>query len=313
MKKLIMILALAAAVFCSGAEKRGELNSILASVNGVPVSLQDVLAVTRDKEFRARSSSSGAELEKQILDIRRKAVDDLIDRKLIIEDYAGQSFKIPERDIENAVDEIAERMGIRSRAGFEQSLRRQGSSIDEVRKHVRETMIVQLMLHREYMAVRSVTPEKMYSFYKEKIVKKQGSGSVELAMILLDAAGKSRAGMIAKELKKDPARFAELARKWSSGPGSEEGGRLGRIECRLLRPEFAKALVTPEKDKIYGPLETPEGVVFLKVLQYVPPAQVSYRESIPEIRRQLEAEQRHSSRVEYTKRLRKNAIIRYFF
>ena len=314
--KKIASFALSALLFCAlpcFGKERGELNSILGSVNGSPISLQDVLPLTRAEEYRAFSTRSGDSLKKRIIEIRREAVDELIDRKLIIEDYGGKKFELTERDIENAVDEVAQRAGVRSRSEFLRLLRQQGSSIEEVRKNVRDVMIVQLMLHREFIASRSITPEMMFDYYKKNIEKAGGSGSVELAMILLGDKNKSEASRIAAELKKNPGSFEALSTKWSEGPGKEDGGRLGRIECRLLRPEFSGILTRPEQGRVYGPVTTPEGIVFLKVLAYAPPVKKTFKESIPEIRRALEAEQRKESRKKYTQRLRKEAIIRYFF
>ncbi len=211
------------------------------------------------------------------------------------------------------MDEVAQRMGVRSRSEFLRVLRQQGSSIEEVRKHVRDVMIVQLMIHRELVAYSSMTPEMMFAHYTKNVEKTGGSGSVELAMILLGDKNKGEAPKIAAALKKDPGSFAALSAKWSEGPGKEDGGRLGKIECRLLRPEFAGVLTRPEQGKVYGPVATPEGTVFLKVLAYAPPVKKTFRESIPEIRRALEAEQRKESKRKYTQRLRKEAIIRYFF
>lgn len=313
MKKIASFVVLLFCVLACSGKERGELNSILGSVNGSPISLQDVLPLTRAEEYRAFSTRSGASLKKRIIEIRREAVDELIDRKLILEDYAGKKFEITERDIENSVDEVAQRMGVRSRDEFLRLLRQQGSSIEEVRKNVRDVMIVQLMLHREFVAARSITPEMMFAYYKKNIEKTASSGSVELAMILLGEKNKAEAPGIAAALKKDPGSFAALSTKWSEGPGKEDGGRLGKIECRLLRPEFAGVLARPEQGKVYGPVTTPEGIVFLKVLAYTPPVRKTFRESIPEIRRTLEAEQRKESRKKYTQRLRKEAIIRYFF
>ena len=67
------------------------------------------------------------------------------------------------------------------------------------------------------------------------------------------------------------------------------------------------------KGKIYGPLKTAEGTVFLQVLDLTKPQERSFKESLPEIRKKLEAEQRTAAKKNYTQRLRKNAIIRYFF
>ena len=311
-KKYTVILLIATGIFCSGAD-RNEMNSILASVNGKPISLQDILPLTRAEEFRVFSSCVGEELQKRILEIRRRAADELIDRKLILEDYAGKSFELSDKDIESALDDMAEKSGLRSRAEFRDALRKQGTDIEDVKKNIRETMIVQLMLHREYLKVKAVTPEKMYAIYLKNQKAAKDNSSVELAMILLDKSNSSRSQFIAEELNKNPSRFAALAAQYSSGPGREEGGRLGKIRSDLLRPEFARVLQSPEIDKVYGPIATPEGTVFLKVLSCTSLQQQSFKESLPAIREQLEKEQRRESRKNYTQRLRKNAIIRYFF
>jgi parvulin-like peptidyl-prolyl isomerase len=289
------------------------MNSILASVNGTPISLQDILPLTRAAEFRVFSSCVGEELQKRILEIRRRAADELIDRKLILEDYAGKSFELSDKDIESALDDMAEKSGLRSRTEFRDALRKQGSDIEEVKKNIRESMIVQLMLHREYLTVKSITPEKMYALYLRNREAAKGNSSVELAMILLDKSNSSRSQYVAEELNKNPSRFAALAAQYSSGPGKEEGGKLGKIRSDLLRPEFARVLKFPEINKVYGPIATPEGTVFLKVLSCTSLQQKSFKESLPEIREQLEKGQRRESRKNYIQRLRKNAIIRYFF
>ena len=312
-KKYTALLLLATGMLSPGAEKRNEMNSILASVNGIPISLQDILPLTGAEEFRAFSSCTGIELQKRILEIRRRAANELIDRKLILEDYAGKNFELSERDIESALDDMAEKSGLRSRAEFRDALRKQGTDIESVRKNIRESMIVQLMLHREYLTIKSVTPEKMYELYLKNQKAAKDSSSVELAMILLDRSNAPQSGYIAGELNKDPSRFAALAAQYSAGPGREEGGKLGRINSDLLRPEFARVLRSPQVNKIYGPIATPEGTVFLKVLSCTSLQQKSFKESLPEIRKQLEQEQRRESKKKYTQRLRKNAIIRYFF
>ena len=62
-----------------------QINSVLASVNGEPVSLEDILPATRQQEYQAYAAYSGDRLYEAIRSIRRKAVDDLINRKLLID------------------------------------------------------------------------------------------------------------------------------------------------------------------------------------------------------------------------------------
>ena len=70
-----------------------EVNSVLASVNGEPISLWDVLPATRQQEYQAYAAYSGDRLYEAIRQIRRKTVDDLIDRKLLIADYRDKPFE----------------------------------------------------------------------------------------------------------------------------------------------------------------------------------------------------------------------------
>ena len=93
-----MFAVIAAAVmladFCGAAPtdpvvKRTEdrLNAVLATVNGEPISLGDVLQITEAKEFQAASAFTGETLAKAVYALRLEAVDELIDNKLILADF----------------------------------------------------------------------------------------------------------------------------------------------------------------------------------------------------------------------------------
>ena len=287
---------------------------MLASVNGKPITLNDILPYTRNSEYRAYASNSGKALEREILSIRREAVDRLIDRELILADYAGQRFEITHRDIENALDETAERMGFRSRNAFAARLRQQGSSIEEMRQRVKEHMIVQLMLHRQYtISAPPPTPEMIYNYYHEHYAKKQAQVNIELAMIMLDKKDPAVIKEVSARLAENPDSFAELAAKHTIGPGRENGGNLGMISRDLLRKEFADLITVPEKGKVYGPAETPEGTAFIRVLSFTSGKAETLQKATPEIRKHFEQIRREESRKAYTGRLRQNAIVRYFF
>ena len=314
---------MAAATLC-GAEQPYELkpdnqlevNSVLASVNGEPISLWDVLPATRQQEYQAYAAYSGDRLYEVIRQIRRKTVDDLIDRKLLIADYRDKPFEISNQEIEAELDNIAERMGYRARSEFIREAREAGSSLEKIRKNVEESLIVQLMIFRRIHVAENVTPKEIYEYYKahsEEFVKPE---TIELGLLLLSPDRKDLEAVtaeISKKLAADPENFAALARQYSSGPDAENGGNLGLIERRRLRPEFAAAIPSPEKGKVCGPIRTGDGVSFLKVLNHNPAERREFRKLTPEIRRRIEQDKREKIREEDVKQLRQNAIIRYFF
>lgn len=293
-----------------------QINSVLASVNGDPVSLEDILPATRQQEYQAYAAYSGDRLYEAIRSIRRKAVDDLIDRKLVIADYRRQPFEIPNQQIEEELDNVAERMGYRSRAEFIRQARQAGSSIEKLRQQVEENMIVQLMIYRRYLVAQNITPREVYEYFQKHRAEFIRPESLELGMILLPKDSselEATAAKVGEALKADPGRFAELARLHSAGPGAENGGSLGRIERRRLRPEFAAAITDPAPGRIYGPVRTEEGIFFLKVIAHSAEEQSDFHRQAPEIRARMEAELREKSRARYLEELRKEAILRYFF
>lgn len=292
------------------------LNAVLATVNGEPISLGDVLPLTQAREYQAAAAYSGAALEKEICKLRLEAVDDLIDNKLIVADYATKSFTIPERDVDAAIDEASIQMGCRSRGELVKKLREGGSSLEEFRKRVREQLIVQLMLHREYHASNFITPEDLHRYYREHKEEFSRQERIELAMLQLSAKGPEVENLvreISEKLAADPGTFPDLVLRFSSGPGRSDGGRLGSIERRRLRAEFASALgKNPTAGAVYGPLRTADGIFWLKVVSCQPGEMIPFERSGAEIRRRLEIELRRKCRSRYCARLRKNAIIRYF-
>lgn len=292
------------------------LNAVLATVNGEPISLGDILPITQAKELQAAAAYSGEALEREICRLRLEAVEDLIDKKLILADYATKNFTIPERDVDAALDEASIQIGCRSRTELVKKLRELGSSPEEFRQRVREQLIVQVMLHREYHASNFITPEELHRYYVEHREEFSRPERIELAMLQLSPAREDvekTVREISDRLRSNPEAFPDLVRRFSSGPGRGDGGNLGGIERKRLRPEFAAALGNaPAPGSIHGPLRTADGIFWLKVIRWQPAEVIPFERSGAVIRRRLEAELRRRCRISYCTRLRRGAIIRYF-
>ena len=290
-------------------------NSILASVDGKVITLMGILPATKMNEIRAAHAYSGKKLEEEIYRIRLAAVDKFIDRQLIIADYRNQNFKIPAKDIEAQIDNIAAQTGANSRKDFVAYLRKNKTTFEEFYKTVEENMAIELMKFRNYKAKDIVTPSDLYKYFKKNENKFSTPSKISLALIMI-----SKKEDIAKiketifqELKKSPENFALLAQKYSIGPAANTGGNIGTFEVSNLRKEFAIAIGNkPQKNKIYGPIETSDGFAYLKVLNFNPSTKADFKIALPEIKRLFSIQQRKQAEKEYTERLRSKAVIRYF-
>ncbi len=293
-----------------------QVNSILASVNGEPVSLVDILPSTRNSEFQAYAVYTGERYEEEVRKIRMKAVDDRINQLLVLEAYKAHPFQVPKQAIEEELDHIAERMGVRSRQEFTRKLRDSGTTIETLRKDVEEYMTVQIMIFDRTRIENNITPRDIFEYYQARKEEFVTPEKLELAMIMLGAADpdlEAKIKTMSAELAASPESFGELAKRYSIGPAPAGGGRLGEIERRRLRPEFAAAMPEFETGKVYGPIRTADGVSFLRILSHTPESRGDFKALSQEIRRKMELEQREKIRNDYVNKLREKAIIRYFF
>ncbi|MBR3943325.1 MAG: SurA N-terminal domain-containing protein [Clostridia bacterium] len=104
------IFLLTAAIFCisllqaQGKQVLGaqtQRDSILASVNGESITLQDVMLETNADEAKLASLYNGEDLVRKIEEIRRKVLENLINRKLIYATYKKEPFDIPSQHVED--------------------------------------------------------------------------------------------------------------------------------------------------------------------------------------------------------------------
>jgi hypothetical protein len=291
-----------------------EINAVLATVNDQPVFLGDVLPLTRTAEYQAHAALKGVELENRIKELRRLAVQDIIDRRLLLAAYAEKPFKLPDGMVEQRLDDHAARLGCNSRQAFAALLRKENTSVEELRKYITEQLTAELTLYREVQPQIHVSPQEVFEYYQKNQKSYSAAETFELAMILLDKElSENDMKHIGEDILKNPADFSSSAKKYSKGPNAANGGDLGKIERSLLRKEFADALKKPEVGKIYGPLATTDGTVFLKLYGYQQESKTPFREVAPEIKKMLEKQKREAVIQKYLKKLRSDAVIRTFF
>ena len=309
---LLAVCGFAAELQLPEPDRKREVNSILASVNGEPISLFDVLPRTREQETLALALYPVEELPRRIMELRRQAVDELIDRKLIIADYRQQTFRVPPQEIDREMDKIADRLGCRSRSDFVRKLQENNSDVEQLRREIEEYYAIELMLHRAQQTGRQPTPAELHAYYEENRDKFDAPDEIELALIQLKTDDAALAETLAAQLAASPDDFAVLADRHSVAAAGSAGGKLGRLEFSRLRPEFQAALDPIEPGRVYGPIVGADGRFFLRVLAFHPGAGSTYQSALPRLREELNTRFREENLREYRQRLREQAVIRYF-
>ena len=138
----------------AGASDRGDaVPSVAASVNGVPILNRSVRDLFGPRERNLRTVFTGEELNKQLGDGRRKALDDLIDRELLIQEFARREYVIPEDMVDERIATIVREDFNGDHAAFITTLNKQNYTEERFRQAERDKIVVQAM---RYSATRDI-------------------------------------------------------------------------------------------------------------------------------------------------------------
>lgn len=142
-----------------------------------------------------------------------------------------------------------------------------------------------------------VTDEESKKFYQENASKFQGDEQRRASHILIGfgasptpaskAEAKKKAEQVLAEVKKNPAKFADLAKKYSQDPGSgEKGGDLGLFARGAMVKPFEDAAYSMKVGDVSGLVESQFGYHIIKLTEIAGKGQ-GYDSLKPQIRAEL--------------------------
>ncbi len=290
------------------------VDSILVSVNGKPISLMDIVNESRPEEVRLSFLYKGDKLYEEVKNLRLRVMNEIIKRYLILDDYERNPYDIPVQLVESMLDDLAESFGCTSRAELVVKARESGTTIDELRRKARERLIIQSMISSYCYRNIHLTPREIHEYYtahKDEFTK---PARVKLAVIYLknDRADLERAREdVEEKVKENKENFARMAHLYTDGLGADNGGDLGWVEEKGLRPEFKDALKTMTVGDISPALVAPEGCYFLQLTGKEEETMQDFKIAGPALYKEIEAKMREEAVTRYVERLKKDAIIRY--
>ena len=293
-----------------------DTSSILAVVNGRAVTLGEVLRESSSAEALARAYAEKGEISGETAKLRQDAVDRIIDRRLLVDEFDRLKLVLAPRYVESMLDDLAENLGCRSRSELAAKAREMNTSIEDLREKAIERLKAEMVIGRMFYAAGEPSPQEMMEYFQNNQGKFSKPERIKLALLLLaENTGLETVEKLQEKLKKSPESFAESVRAFSCGPNREQGGVIGFIERKALRSEFAAALPQGclSANSVYGQVKTAEGTYFLQIAQIEEGFLAQFADHRDEIRKILLKNSREKAVDDLKKRLRKQAVIRYYF
>jgi peptidyl-prolyl cis-trans isomerase SurA len=305
------------ALLCGVAPARAQsaptvVNAIAAIVNEKVITMKDVYQSSREEAeiIERRYARAPKERDERINALLAERTEELIDRELILNEFATLGHPLPESYIENRVAEDIKKSG--DRLTLIKTLQAEGITYESYRQRVKENTIARLMWNAKVPVDPVISPTKIEVYYVDHQDKFKVEDRVKLRIIeLTNAASAGLAKEISKKLD-DGAPFEEMARIYSQASSAVDGGDVGWMSKKMLRDELSKVAFALKPGQRSDPISTSGSVFIIKVEQNEPAHVRSLTEVRQEIEETLKAEETKRLRKQFIDRLKKKAFIRYF-
>jgi peptidyl-prolyl cis-trans isomerase SurA len=311
----------APAFFCYPSPALAETsNRVVAIVNDEVITLYELNGRMKDltgldpAEMRLRD-------EKQYLEARRNILNRLIEDRLTLEKIRQLGVKVTPKQVDSAVERIKKNNGLTQEdliAGLKKSGMTYDSYRDKIKVQIERMELINFAV-KSKIIIREEDITEYYNKHRDEFIVK---GKVHLAIIVLKQKGMSKqggSGSLSSQAEDILARlkggedFGELARKFSKGPGAEDGGDVGFFKTSQIDPKLREIIKQMSPGDISEPIVRPSGIQIVKLIdnqeERLKPIE-EVRDAIYQIFYQKEVNKRYSA---WIKELKDKAYTKIIF
>ncbi|HSW94266.1 MAG TPA: SurA N-terminal domain-containing protein [Gammaproteobacteria bacterium] len=257
-------------------DHRETLDGIAAVVNDSAVTESEVNLA----ESTARSQLEGSNTPVPPRDeLRRKVLQQVIDRKLQLQAAEQAGIKISETQVDQTIDTIAKQNGVTADVLYEK-VASQHLSRSEYRKEIRDELALQQIQQQQVASKVMMKPDEVKNFMRSKAWQKAATSGeptnipeyhVEDLVVLLpetasaDDVAKAKTAATALLTKaKQGTSFTSLA---LPDDKTLENNDLGWHTLNDLPSAFTNAIATAKKGSVMDPIQTGNGFHILRLVE----------------------------------------------
>lgn len=289
------------------------VDGVLAHVNGKPIMLTDIypfIPAHRKNiiENNLMPNATPVEIDEHCLFL---SLDDAINNRLILDAYYGNpDLNIPQKIIDQRINEIIEKRFDGNRAKLTAELAKNRLTYQAWKTTIEESLIVSAMISGNVVQNIHISNAEIFSEYNANKDKYIVKGTAHLGILQADNAD-IYTNIVAKlEAKED---FSNIIKELKlNGASSDPAGSIGWVNISEdLTPVFAEPAAALKIGEISSPIEMQGKYYFIKKFD----EKAGHEKPFTEVRKEIEAKifAREMSRLkaEWIKRLRSEAAIEY--
>jgi parvulin-like peptidyl-prolyl isomerase len=303
------------------------VNRLVAVVNNRPITLSEVRNAAAMQVqvwvMQYGRSMSAAAIESKVREIEKNALQDLIDRELILHSFKEMGAQIREQNVDDAVQRFIKERFDGDLKQFTLELKNSGMTLQQFRKMQEESIIVQAMRARNADSVPVfATPTEIEKFWKENAELFSSPGHVRLRTITVPKLVNGNVGTALQQkalvdeihLKlKGGADFGAMARAYSVDSAAQSDGlREGTFKKEDLQQALAEVAFSIRVGSVSDVIDLGDFYTLILVEARDNGKLAPLKEVEEEVRRRVLQNKRQESVEKWLTRLRRDANIRLF-
>jgi parvulin-like peptidyl-prolyl isomerase len=161
------------------------VDGVVAIVNDKVITYSEVMTLVEPVDRELRRSYSGQDLEDQRRKAQVDALNNLIERALIVQEFNTKGYKIPDSMVEQQITDIIANEYGGNRAAFIKTLEAENLTLSQFREQERERVIVQAMRSHKIQQAVIVSPYKIEKYYQQHLDDFKVGDQIKLRMIFI--------------------------------------------------------------------------------------------------------------------------------
>jgi len=275
---LIAGFALLCGILTAAASEGVILDRIVAVVNDDVITLTEVQEEGLQTIRRIVQESLGQERERRLRTTERQILDELILRKLQLQEAKKEKIEATAAEVRSAIEDLKRRNGLTSDEELQAAMSRELLSEEQFRKGIAEQVALTKLVARQVRSKVVVLDEEARRYYDEHQEQFKDIPQVKIRHLLVAVPqqptrddvlrAKSRIEE-AQVLMKLGAKFSTVAKQYADGPLASSSGEIWTMKRGELAPELEQTALALPIGQVSGIITNPAGFHLIQVEERV--------------------------------------------
>ncbi|MDE2484157.1 MAG: peptidylprolyl isomerase [candidate division NC10 bacterium] len=255
------------------------LDRIVAVVNDDVITLTEVQEEGLQAIRRIIRETLGVERERELRSTERQILDELILRRLQLQEAKKEKTEATPTEIQSAIEELKKRNGLTSDEDLKAALSRELLSEEQFRKGIAEQVILTKLVARQVRSKVVVLDEEVQQYYEQQQNQFREIPQFKIRHLLVAVPPQATPSEVsraksrieeAQALLKTGTDFSTVAKQYSEGPLATSGGEVWTMKRGEMAPELEQAALALPIGQPSDIITTPAGFHLIVVEERVP-------------------------------------------